>query len=257
MHPLLDPTRRPVFAHRGNSAHAPENTVQAFQEAITLGVDGLEFDVRATIDGQIAVIHDPTVARTTDGIGAVAEMRLADLRQLDAGARFTADGGRTHPWAGRGLRVPLLDEILSDYDGPMLIEIKTPDASAGTRSVIEHHSAEDRCVVASFIDRALDPFRGSRIAVGSSRRDVARLLVPALLHVPLPRPRFRVMCVPRRFHGLPLPLASYARALRKYGALVHVWTVDDRTEARQLWEVGVHGIISNDPAVILSATDRG
>ena len=253
MHPLLDATQRPVFGHRGNSAHAPENTVQAFEEAIALGVDGLEFDVRATADGQIVVFHDPVVDRTTDGGGAVAGMRLADLHRLDAGARFTPDRGQTQPWAGRGLRVPLLDEILGDFPAPLLIEVKTPDASEGTRALIERHGAEDRCIVASFVDRALDPFRGSRIRVGSSRRDVALLLLPALLHLPIRPPRFQAMCVPRRFRGLPLPIASYAHALEKFGTLVHVWTVDEPNEARRLWADGVHGIISNDPGVILRA----
>src|ERR1044071_7478772 len=119
MHPLLDPALRPVFAHRGNSAHAPENTIEAFDQAVALGVDGLELDVRATRDGRIVVIHDPTVDRTTSGAGPVAAKTLTELEQLDAGARCTAGGAS---WKGRGVRIPLLEDVLTRYGSlPLLI----------------------------------------------------------------------------------------------------------------------------------------
>jgi glycerophosphoryl diester phosphodiesterase len=256
MHPLVDPSRHPVFAHRGNSAHVPENTMEAFRQAIALGVDGIELDVRATADGQIVVIHDPTVDRTTGGIGAVAELTLARVQQLDAGARFTTEGG-AHPWRDRGLAIPTLDEVLRDTPGtPLLIELKTPAASAGTRAVIERHAASERCIVASFDYRATLPFHGSGIRTGSSRRDVARLLLPATLGFTIRAPGFDTMCIPRAFRGVPLPVAALARALGGAGVFVHIWTVDDAAEARSLWKAGVRGIISNDPAVILAERAR-
>jgi glycerophosphoryl diester phosphodiesterase len=243
--------QRPVFGHRGNSAHAPENTIEAFDQAVALGVDGLEFDVRATREGRIVVIHDPTVDRTTDGSGPVAGKSLAELQKLDAGARCTADG---ESWKGRGVRIPLFEDVLARYENlPLLIEIKTPAAAAGTRQLIESHGAKDRCIVASFDHRATALFAGSGIRVGSSQRDVARLVIPARLGFSIRAPRFDVMCIPRQFHGIPVPVASLARALSAHRVLVHIWTVDDARTARSLWAAGVHGIISNDPAVILRA----
>ncbi|HMA22440.1 MAG TPA: glycerophosphodiester phosphodiesterase family protein, partial [Gemmatimonadaceae bacterium] len=103
MNVLSDPAVRLVIAHRGTSAHFPENTAAAFDHAVSLGVDAIEFDLRISRDGAVVVIHDPTVDRTTDGTGAVAELSLAELKRLDAGARFTRDG-RTFPWRGQGLR---------------------------------------------------------------------------------------------------------------------------------------------------------
>jgi glycerophosphoryl diester phosphodiesterase len=255
MHPLLDSAAHPVVGHRGNSAHAPENTLESFRQAVALGVDALEFDVRLTADGHVVVHHDPTVDRTTDGHGAVAELSLDRLRALDAGARFT--GADPVRYRGAGIRIPTLEEVLTLFPAmPLLIEIKIATASGAVRRMIEQAGARTRCIVASFHDEALDPFRGSGIPVGSSRRDMARLLVPALVGWRRRRVAFDVQCMPTESHGMPLPVAGYVRILRPAGVPVHVWTVDDAATARKLWKVGVRGIISNDPAVILAEREH-
>ena len=252
---LLDPTARPVVAHRGDSAHAPENTMLAFERAVRLGADALEFDVRLSADGVAVVHHDPTLDRTTDGGGPVGALPLAGLRAVDAGARFTADGGRTYPFRGGGVRVPTLDEVLGAWPRvPVLIEIKVAAASAEVRRVLDRHAAAGRAVVASFLDAAVAPFRGSPYATGAARGDVARLLAASLVGVRV-RPGYRLASVPPSYNGLPLPLGRFARALRPAGVPVHVWTVDRPAEARALWAAGVVGMVSNDPAAILAARD--
>src|SRR5262245_28458527 len=112
MNVLVDAVARPVIAHRGASAHAPENTIGAFTTALEHGADALELDVRMTRDGAVVVIHDPGVDRTTNGRGLVGAMSLAELRALDGGARFTADEGRTFPFRDRGVRISTLDDVL-------------------------------------------------------------------------------------------------------------------------------------------------
>ena len=92
-HPLLSQDARPVVGHRGNSAHAPENTLESFDQAVALGVDALEFDIRLTADGEVVVHHDPTVARTTAGEGAVAALRITDRTLSErAGDQASASG---------------------------------------------------------------------------------------------------------------------------------------------------------------------
>ena len=168
LHPLLDPDRRPIVGHRGNAAHAPENTLESFRQALIAGAECIELDVHLSADGVPVVIHDPTLDRTTDATGAVAALPLDRIRAADSGARFTRDG-RAFPYRGQGLRVPTFEEILREFDGvPMLIEIKTDRASPETRRLIEHYRAESRCVVESFAARARDAVRGSRIARGAS-----------------------------------------------------------------------------------------
>jgi glycerophosphoryl diester phosphodiesterase len=250
---LLDPLARPVVAHRGDSAHAPENTMAAFERAVRLGAEGLEFDVRLTADGVAVVHHDPSLDRTTDAGGPLGARTLAELRSADAGARFTPDGGRTFPFRGRGVRVPTLDEVLGAWpDTPVLIEVKEAAASPAVRAALDRHAAAGRAVVASFLDAAVAPFRGSRYATGAARGDVARLLAATLAGVRV-RPAYQLASVPRRYNGLPLPVVRFARALRPAGVPVSVWTVDDPAEARALWAAGVSGMVSNDPGALLDA----
>jgi len=253
---LLDPGVRPVIGHRGAAARAPENTLEAFAQALAAGADALELDVHVTADGTPVVHHDAAVDRTTSGVGAIAVLSLATLRELDAGARFTPDGGRSYPFRDRGVRVPTLDELLARHPStPILIEIKTPAAAEPTRRLIERHGAESRTIVDAFDSACLAPFAGSRIPVGSSRNDVARLMAMVLAGVRVRAVPYRVVCVPTSYSGLPLPVTRFARALEPLGVPVHVWTVNDPAEARRLWACGVRGIISDDPGVMLQVRD--
>jgi glycerophosphoryl diester phosphodiesterase len=254
-HPLLDLSVTPVVGHRGNAAHAPENTIESFQQAVAIGVDALELDVHLSSDGHVVVIHDSTIDRTTDHSGRVERLTLAEIRQADAGARYTADQGSTHPYRDQGIHVPTLDEVLDTFgEMPLLIEIKTPAAALATRQAIERHRAGTRCVVAAFNEASMEPFHGSSIAQGATRLDTAKLLWRATLRIPARRVDFNVMCMPPVHRGLPLPVGGYARILEPLGVPVHVWTIDDVAQARRLRQRGVRGIISNDPAAIIAGT---
>lgn len=252
---LLDPLARPVIAHRGNRAHAPENTLPALLEAVARGADALEFDLRVSRDGQLVLFHDPTLERTTDGRGAVAAHTVAELQRLDAGAQFTVDGGRTFPWRGGGVRVPTFDEAIEALPRglPLVIELKTPDATEALRRAVQRHALAPRIVVAGFDPRATRPLRGAGFALGASRPDVMALVPTALLRLRA-RPRhMQALCIPQRWRGLPVPVAALVRSLRASRTVVHVWTVNDPAEARLLWQHGVQGIISDDPALMLAA----
>lgn len=253
MHVLLDPHRRPVVGHRGNRAHAPENTLESFGQALALGVDALEFDVHLTRDGVPVVIHDPTVDRTTDGRGAIAAMTLAELKRLDAGARFTTDGGRSWPYRGRGITIPTLAEAL-EFTGrvPLIIEVKALDAAEPTLAALQRAGAEGRVLIGSFKDAALVPFQRAGVPVGGAPRALARLYLPALLGAQPRSLPFQSMCVPRFHRGLPVPVRQYARVMRALGRTAHVWTVNDPSRANRLWAGGVNGIISDDPGAIIA-----
>ena len=206
-------------------------------------------------DGIPVVIHDPTLDRTTSATGAVASLSLEQIRRADAGARFTRDG-RTFPYRDTGLVVPTFEDVLRDLgDVPLLIELKTAAASAETRRLIERYGAESRCVVESFDGRALDPFRDSRIAVGASSTDVKRLLSRMVTRQRIRSLPYSVMCIPRWQNGIRVPIGSLVRLTEPAGCLVHVWTINDPAVARRLWNVGVHGIVSDDPGLIRRARD--
>ncbi len=252
---LLDPRARPVIGHRGNRAHAPENTLESLRQAVALGVDAVEFDLRVSRDGALVVIHDETLDRTTNGSGPVALRTLTELKGLDAGARFTPDEGRTFPWRGRGVRVSTFDEIIESLprELPCIIELKTPAATELLRVAVRRHGIARRIIVAGFDPAATRPLRGAGFALGASTPDVARLLLPALLRRRVAPQLFQALCIPPRWHGVPVPIAALARALRESGTVLHVWTVNDPAYALRLWREGVQGILSDDPRSILAA----
>jgi glycerophosphoryl diester phosphodiesterase len=255
---LLEPTAHPVIAHRGASAEAPENTLPSFLLAIEQGADAIELDVHVTADDVPVVMHDPTVDRTTSGQGVLAATPLRELRELDAGARFTPDGGATYPYRDRGIRVPTMEEVLDAMppDLPLVIEVKAPRAQAALRRVLERFKAAPRAIIASFDTGALDAFSEPPFVRGASRRDVVRLMARTFAGVKPGRVPYGAICPPNRYYGLSVPITAIVRGARSLGTPVHVWTVDDPREARRLWTQGVSGIISNAPRRILEERRR-
>ena len=254
---LLDPHARPVIGHRGNRAHAPENTLESLREAVALGVDAVEFDLRVSRDGKLVVIHDETLDRTTNGSGPVALRTVTELKGLDAGARFTPDGGRTFPWRGRGVRLSTFDEIIESLprELPCIVELKTAAATEPLRVAVRRHAIAHRIIVAGFDPDATRPLRGAGFALGACTPDVARLVLPALLRRRLGPQLFQALCIPPRWHGVPVPIAALALALRESGTVIHVWTVNDPAYALRLWREGVQGILSDDPRSILAVRE--
>jgi glycerophosphoryl diester phosphodiesterase len=255
---LLDPSARPIIAHRGGTHVGPENTVEAFRIGLALGAEALEFDVRATRDGVPVVIHDATLDRTTDRRGAVAAHTLRQLAEADAGYRFTPDGGRTHPFRGQGVRIPTLEQVIAALpDVPLLIHVKVPEAQEGVRAVLTRLDAVARSVVASEIDAALVCFTQSPFVRGATSRETRRFFVRAALGAAPRRVPFRVFSVPDRSMGLTVPTRRFVAAGLAAGCATHVWTVNDATAARRLWDIGVCGIVTDAPDVIRAARDGG
>lgn len=252
---LLDPTARPIIAHRGASGLAPENTTAAFDLAVDQGAEAFELDVRLSADGVAVVLHDPTLDRTTDRTGLAAALPASGVTSADAGARFTLDGGATYPFRDRGVHVPTLRRVLERYpDTPLLVELKVTEAAATVRDEIARVSAQGRVVVASFSDRALEGFRQAPYLAGASRRSIAALAARSWAGL---RPKSRgdrLFAVPRRYRNLvPVPTRRFVAAAHRLGCPVHVWTVNDPGVARELWNRGANGMITNDPARMVEA----
>ena len=148
-----------VVGHRGAAAHAPENTMEAFRLGVEMGADAIELDVHLTRDGQLAVIHDETLERTTDLQGPVRELTMKEIRRADAGYRFSASDG-SFPFRGKGLKVPALPEVLRWLPAGtgLVVEIKPAAAAAPTVEALR--SAKVRAAgavsVISFDQRAID-----------------------------------------------------------------------------------------------------
>jgi glycerophosphoryl diester phosphodiesterase len=247
------------FAHRGASARAPENTLEAFRLAVEAGAGGLELDVRMTRDGEVVVIHDATVDRVTDGSGAVAGMTLDEVRRFDAGYSFSPDGGRTFPYRGRGVRIPTLAEVYEEFpDAYVNADIKEaqPEAEEAVLSVIKDAAAEGRTLVASTDHAVLRRFRkvsGGRISTGASRREIAAFYVLSSLHLEaLVSPAYEALQVPVEHRGIKLVTPRFVRAAHSRGVRVDVWTINDVAEMNQLLDLGVDVIMTDRPEVLES-----
>ena len=251
--PLLDLSARPIIAHRGASGSAPENTLPAFELAARQGADAFELDVRLTADGVPVVLHDATLERTTDQSGPLAALRVADLKDIDAGARFTLDRGKTFPFRAADVGISTLAEVLRRFpEMPVLLEIKEVAAQEAVRQVLLEEKAVERCVLASEHQAALQVFREPPFATAASAAEIGVLYRAVLLRrVPASVP-YRCLSVPVRHRGLPVPTRSFVAAARGLGCPVHVWTVNEPATARTLWGRGVAGVVTNFPGVMRS-----
>ena len=220
----------------------------AFELAAAQGADAFELDVQLTADGAPVVLHDSTLDRTTDRAGPARALTLAQLRSVDAGARFTRDGGRTFPFRGTGVRIPTLGEVLWAFPRmPVLVEVKQPAAQEAVRRVLQQESAHARCVVAAADPAALELFREPPFACAASGPEISALYWAALLGRRPPAARYRCLSVPERHRGLPVPTARFVAAARALGCPVHVWTVNSPSAARRYWARGAAGMVTNFP----------
>jgi glycerophosphoryl diester phosphodiesterase len=239
-----------LIAHRGGAALAPENTLTAFRQAVEWwGADILEIDVHATADGEAVVIHDATLDRTTDATGPVAALRLDRIRELDAGYRFTGDGGRSHPYRDRDVRIPTLREVLEAFPGQRVnVEIKDPRAAPRTREILTELAAEGRVLLAAerrAARRAAGSWRGATSASGEELRRFYLLHRAHLAH--RYRPCVDALQLPHRYYRREIPTARFVRDAHALKLAVHVWTVDRAADMRRLLENGVDGIVTDRP----------
>jgi len=230
-----------VFAHRGASQVAPENTLPGFEAAIRLGADGVELDVQYSSDGHLVVIHDLTLERLTNGTGRVTAQPLAALRALDAGSHFGPEFA--------GTRIPLLGEVLDLLRGRLLVnvELKSADAASagiGTDVVaaVRAHGMADQVVISSF-----NPFALRRAKLAGPEIECALLVAPDL-------PGWMRWGLTRRYsradgiHPEAMMVdAAYVAWATKHCLPLRVWTVDDEAEMRRLLALGVDAVITDVP----------
>jgi glycerophosphoryl diester phosphodiesterase len=241
-----------LIAHRGGAALAPENTTAAFERAAALWcADMIELDVHASADGRCVVIHDATVDRTTDGTGRVAAMTLAELRELDAGFRFSDDGGLSHPFRGAGVRIPTIDEVLETLpDMRLTVEVKAGAAQLPLLAAIERHGAVERVVAAGMYDRDRTLFARHTGAVSASSEQLRRFHV--LWRLGLARwsglgRAADVVQVPETWGRLRVVSPGSVAALHRAGVDVHVWTVNETADMARLLDWGVDGLVTDRP----------
>lgn len=229
-----------VFAHRGGSALAPENTIDAFDNGLRLGADGLELDVHLSRDGVVVVHHDRLLDRTTPLRGPVAEQTADELARA---------------------RVPLLSEVLARYrDSPIIIELKvnTVELAAAAVETVRRARAMHRVCFGSFGWRVLRAVRAlAPLAATSAAREEVRLaLYRSWCRWPVARVAYSGYQVPEwsgRTHVVTPRFVEYAHDA---GLAVQVWTVDTEEDSRRLLGWGVDALITDRPDIIVPIVGR-
>ena len=257
-----DAGRPLVIAHRGGAGMWPENTLYAFERAGALGVDVIETDVRATADGELVILHDENVERTTDGAGPVASLTLAEVKRLDAAYRFSPDGGRSFPLRGRGVRIPTLREVFASL--PLMrfnIEPKqaAPSLAAPLCRMIREHGMTGRVMVGAFSGTTLAEFRREcpEVATSAATGEVASFL--AMHEAGLAAsysPVMQAFQVPERAGVLHVLTPDFVKAAHGRNLRVHAWTVNDESDMRRLVEMGVDGVMTDYPDRLLKVLGR-
>jgi glycerophosphoryl diester phosphodiesterase len=241
-----------VYAHRGGAGLAPENTLAAFDAGLAAGADGIELDVRLSLDGVPVAMHDPTLDRTTDGTGPVEALTSGELARLDAGYHFALDGA--HPFRGRGVGVPSLRTVLDRYrDAALLVELKSSDPQLASAVVDAIHGAgaAGRVTVGSFQKGALDAVRAldPALPTGADMDDVRGGLAAEPGGGVAVKPAFAIFQVPEFYAGTRVVTPEFVARAHEAGLAVMVWTVNQESDMRRLLDWGVDGLITDRPDV--------
>lgn len=211
----------------------------------------LEMDVRSTRDGEVVVIHDERVDRTTSGAGRVEDLTMDQLLQLDAGYHFRNPEGN-HSFRGKGVTIPRFEEVLEALPGVrMNVEAKDGRSAPGLVEIILRHNAQDRVLVAAEWERNRRAVKGYPGPWGASRLDLFRFVF--LVRTPLGRfytPSCDALQVPESYHGLRVVSRRFIREAHERNLPIHVWTVDDPQDMRRLLDMGVDGIQTDRPDLL-------
>jgi len=240
-HPYLDWPGPIPFAHRGGTSEAPENTLPAFEHAVSLGFCYLETDVHLSADGVLMAFHDPDLTRTCDVEGTIAEMTAGEL------AEVLVDGRAP---------IPLMSELLERFpDVRFNIDCKSDAAAGPLAALIRRHEALHRVCIGAFSHARLTKLRtllGPDLLSCASPQEVATLRFAGRIggharRVAQVPPRYGAPTGPK---GITIVNERFVRNAHRRGLPIHVWTIDDPSEMHRLLDLGVDGIMTDRPEVL-------
>ena len=243
-HPYLDVPGPIGMAHRGGAATAPENALEAFEEAYGLGYRYLETDAHLTRDGVVVAFHDATLDRVTDSTGAIAAI---DWDQLSS---VRVEGSGTIPSVAQ-----LLDRL---PDARFNIDAKSDAVVEPLVDLLDRHSAFDRVCVGSFSGRRLGRARrlaGDRLCTSAGPVEIARHVLRGR-RVPVRVSAAHALQVPVRTRRVEIVTPGFVQQAHADGLAVHVWTVDDPDEMHRLYDLGVDGIMTDRPDVLRAVMEQ-
>jgi glycerophosphoryl diester phosphodiesterase len=242
-----------LIAHRGFSGMYPENTMLSFEKADELPIDALELDIHASKDGKLVVIHDSTLDRTTNMSGRLVDYSAEALRGADAGYHFDPSNNKTFPFRGQGIRIPFLEELFQRFPHrKFVVEIKQtmPAIEELLVALIRKYHMEEKVIIASEHNeplariRTMDPVLATNLSAIEARTfyTLFRMKLSAFY-----KSSGDALQIPDMYKGEKVVTAGLVKAVHKKGLILHIWTVNDPQEMKQLIDYGVDGIITDYP----------
>ncbi|MCT8137795.1 glycerophosphodiester phosphodiesterase [Anaerobacillus sp. CMMVII] len=264
-HPFFTHFDEPlIIAHQGGNHLAPSSSIAAFDKAVEIGAHVLEYDLHITKDGHLALIHDPTVDRTTDGTGEVVAMTLAEVQALDAGYTFTDLNGE-HSYKGQGVYIPDVREMFDRYPDKLhLIEIK--DTNPYDRmdeiittlwNIVLEYNMQDKVLIAAFdsfiLERVTELTEG-QAATGGGKKETTNFVVAHKFFIhPFYFPKVDSFQLPTAQSGFDLTDKKLIKGANRLNQEVYYWTINDKETMLHLLENGAHGIITDRPDLLQEA----
>lgn len=263
--PFLKTDRPLNIAHRGGRGLSPEHTIAAYKKALKVGADVLEIDVHATRDGEMVVIHDPTVDRTTNGKGGVNELTLSEIKGLNAGYWFAVkkDNKEDYPFRREWLTIPTLKEVFTEFpDQRINIEIKqfAPPIEERLFQLIKARNMTEKVLVVSESHDAIKRFRkvskGS-IATGASVSEIRMFVIfMRLKMMPIYMPAADAFQIAEYHENYHLLTEEFIERAHRKNIKIHVWTVNKREDMARLIKLGVDGIMTDYPDLLNEVVNK-
>jgi glycerophosphoryl diester phosphodiesterase len=247
-----------VIAHRGGALEAPENTLYAFEHAVSISPKViLELDVHYTKDKQIVIFHDRTLERTTNGTGELKNYTLEELRKLDAAYNFTNESG-DYPLRGKGIQIPTIIELFDKYpDTRMIIEIKpnSQDLAVELYELVKKYNRLDKTIIGSEHSKLMQYLRAKDkdILTTAGQDEVLRTLMLMNLHLSaFDSMNADAYCIPERHSGIQVLSSRLLEILTNRSKKVYIWTINETSDMERLIKEKVHGIITDRPKALSS-----
>ncbi len=261
-HPFFNKPLR-IVAHRGDSAFFPENTLPAFISAAKLGVDCIETDVHLTRDGVCVIWHDDTVERLTGIKGLVSEKTYKELMNVDAGNMFTMDDGKTFPFRGKGITMATLDEVLMENpDIRFNVDLKDDNIELVKEfaRIVRKNNAQERVLGASFHKSMIKSLRKTipEISSSFSRSEIRNIVILNKIGLLGFHRNFNAdaVQVPEYNNKIKVITKSFIQNLHKKGVMVHVWTVNKKSEMIRFYNMGVDAIMTDNPRLLIDTMNE-
>ena len=246
MTPLLNPKSLPFldhpgpipFAHRGGAGMFPENTLPAFQNAVDMGYTYLETDVHLSKDGEVFAFHDDSLDRVTGHVGKISDFTSKEISQIKI------DGFA---------KIPTLSELLESFPEVKInIDPKADSVVVPLINLLKFTNSVSRVCVGSFSDKRIKQIRktlGSELCVSAGPKSVIKFLAERF-RFPSSKPNYHCLQVPQRSGPVKIVTRDFVKEAHSRGLQVHVWTVDDKKEMNNLLDIGVDGLMTDEPLVL-------